>query len=854
MAMIGGNKPTNIDRIADLIDLDVEAGQTVEIEQPMPMDSDVAVEFGNNGEAQVDFFPDEAGMQPEAPFDANLAEYLSDQDLGRLANDLVGEFEDDHGSRLEWEETYVKGLDLLGFRYEDRERPFPGASGVTHPLLAESVTQFQAQAFKELLPPKGPVKTRIMGTETPETEDQARRVEDFMNYEITTVMKEYTPEMDQLLFYLPLAGSAFKKVYFDASKQRAVSTFVPVEDLVVPYTASDLETCERVTHIVKMTYNEVRAQQLAGFYRDIPLQPSETGIIDDPKSKTDELEGIRPGAAEMTYELLEFHVSTDIPGFEDPEGFHLPFVITVDRTSNQVLSIRRNYNPNDPLKTKIQYFVHYKFLPGLGFYGFGLIHMIGGLSRTATGALRQLIDAGTLANLPAGFKARGLRIRDDETPIEPGEFRDVDAPGGALRDSLVPLPYKEPSATLMQLLGFCVEAGQRFASITNLQVGEGNQEMPVGTTMALLEQGTRVMSAVHKRLHYAQKIEFQILARIFAESLPPQYPYQVIGGDQMIKQADFDDRIDVVPVSDPNFFSMSQRITLAQQELQLVQAAPELHNMKEAYRRMYQALGSENIEALLLPDPPPPAPMDPSQENGAALMGAPPTAFPEQEHMVHIEVHLSLLEIPVALMNPATVPSLVSHLFQHVTLEAQKMADQQMPEQQMPQGGNGMMPQMPQMQEGGMMPPGRPPGMPPGGPPPPNPQKEGLKAQIELQLLEQIMPRLEEILSPPDDGVVQLKQQELVIREQENEDDKQIAEQKLKLDAAKLAQKDKADTKKIKSQKDIAKMKVAVDEQKIKSQEDIAVLKSRAEEERTKSQEDIAALKAITDREKNRGK
>ena len=859
MAMIGGNKPTNIDRIADLIDLDVEAGQTVEIEQPMPMDSDVAVEFGNNGEAQVDFFPDEAGMQPEAPFDANLAEYLSDQDLGRLANDLVGEFEDDHGSRLEWEETYVKGLDLLGFRYEDRERPFPGASGVTHPLLAESVTQFQAQAFKELLPPKGPVKTRVMGTETPEIEDQARRVEDFMNYEITTVMKEYTPEMDQLLFYLPLAGSAFKKVYFDASKQRAVSTFVPVEDLVVPYTASDLETCERVTHIVKMTYNEVRAQQLAGFYRDIPLQPSETGIIDDPKSKTDELEGIRPGAAEMTYELLEFHVSTDIPGFEDPEGFHLPFVITVDRTSNQVLSIRRNYNPNDPLKTKIQYFVHYKFLPGLGFYGFGLIHMIGGLSRTATGALRQLIDAGTLANLPAGFKARGLRIRDDETPIEPGEFRDVDAPGGALRDSLVPLPYKEPSATLMQLLGFCVEAGQRFASITNLQVGEGNQEMPVGTTMALLEQGTRVMSAVHKRLHYAQKIEFQILARIFAESLPPQYPYQVIGGDQMIKQADFDDRVDVIPVSDPNFFSMSQRITLAQQELQLVQAAPELHNMKEAYRRMYQALGSENIEALLLPDPPPPAPMDPSQENGAALMGAPPTAFPEQEHMVHIEVHLSLLEIPVALMNPATVPSLVSHIFQHVTLEAQRMADQQMPEQQMPQGGNGMMPQggngmMPQMQEGGMMPPGGPPGMPPGGPPPPNPQKEGLKAQIELQLLEQIMPRLEEILSPPDDGVVQLKQQELVIREQENEDDKQIAEQKLKLDAAKLAQKDEADSKKIKAQKDIAKMKVAVDEEKIKSQEDIAVLKSRAEEERTKSQEDIAALKAITDREKNRGK
>ena len=808
--------PTNIERLSDLIDLEVEDGTEVQIEEPLTPDgmNDIAVEMSDGG-AEINYFPDEDPME-EVPFDANLADFVDEGELGRIAVSLLGEFEEDKGSRSEWEEAYVKGLDLLGFKYEDRDRPFPGASGVTHPLLAESVTQFQAQAFKELLPPKGPVKTRVMGNETPETEDQARRVQEFMNYQITTVMEEYTPEMDQLLFYLPLAGTAFKKVYYDVNKQRAVSTFVPVEDLVVPYTASDLATCERVTHVVKMTHNEVRTQQLAGFYRDVPLQPSETNIASDPKEKVDELEGIQSVGDELMYELLEFHVSTDIPGFEDPDGFHLPFIITIDRESSEVLAIRRNYRQDDPLKNKAQYFVHYKFLPGLGFYGFGLIHMIGGLSRTATGALRQLIDAGTLANLPAGFKARGLRIRDDETPLEPGEFRDVDAPGGALRDSLVPLPYKEPSATLMQLLGFCVEAGQRFASITNLQIGEGNQELPVGTTMALLEQGTRVMSAVHKRLHYAQKTEFRILARLFAEYLPPVYPYQVIGGDQAIKQTDFDDRVDVVPVSDPNFFSMSQRITLAQQELQLVQSNPEIHNIKESYRRMYQALGSENIDALFVPDPPPPAPVDPAQENGAALMGAPLTAFPEQPHMVHIEVHLSFLETGIPMANPMAMSSLVSHIFQHVSLEAQNLADQQMPEQQ-------QMP--PQMQAGGMM-----------QPPPPNPQKEILKAQIEAKILEPIMPRLEEVIAPPDDGVVALKQQELEIRARENEDDNVIAEQKIQLDKAKLKQKDKTDTKKISLDKAKLKQKDQSEEESIKAQEDIAVLKANVERERIRQE------------------
>ena len=633
-------KPTNIERVSDLIDLEIQTGETVEIEDPTPNDADVAVEFNADGSAELNYFPDEA--EEEVPFESNLAEFMDDGQLSGLAMELMGDFEEDRASRQEWEDTYVKGLDLLGFQYEDRDRPFPGASGVTHPMLAEAVTQFQAQAFKELLPSKGPVKAQVMGAATPDVELQASRVQDFMNYQITTEMEEYTPEMDQLLFYLPLAGSAFKKVYYDTMKQRPCSNFVPVDDLVVPYSVSDLNTCERITHIVKMSHNEVRAQQISGAYLDVEIKPSYVGASDT-QDKEDELEGI-DGTSDMMYELLEFHVLMDLPGFEDPDGMHLPHINTVESTSSKVLSIRRNYRADDPMKQKIQYFVHYKFLPGLGFYGFGLIHMIGGLSRTATAALRQLVDAGTLSNLPAGFKARGLRIRDDETPLEPGEFRDVDAPGGALRDSLIPLPYKEPSGTLFQLLGFCVEAGQRFASVTNLNIGEGNQELPVGTTMALLEQGTRIMSAVHKRLHYAQKTEFKILARLFAETLPPEYPYMVVGGDQSIKQTDFDERVDVIPVSDPNFFSMSQRISLAQQELQLVQSNPQIHNIKEAYRRMYQALGTENIEALFQPDPPPPVPVDPAMENSGMLMGMPATAFPDQDHATHIEVHLAFLE------------------------------------------------------------------------------------------------------------------------------------------------------------------------------------------------------------------
>jgi len=808
-------QPTNIDRVTDLIDLDIEAGQEVEIEAPLPEDMDIEVNFAQDGSAVLDFMPDEMNVEAMIPFNANLAEYMDEGELGALSAQLMGDFEEDRMSRDEWEDTYVKGLDLLGFRYEDRDRPFPGASGVTHPLLAEAVTQFQAQAFKELLPAKGPVKTEIIGAATPEVEAQADRVREFMNYEITCVMEEYTPEMDQLLFYLPLAGSAFKKVYYDPSLQRAVSKFVPVEDLVVPYAASDLETCSRITHVVKMNYNEVRNQQLSGFYRDIEITPAYNTTQTVSQDKIEEIEGISGAGNDMMYELLEFHVVMEMPGFEDPDGLHLPFIITIDRTSGRVLSIRRNYYEDDPLKQKVTYFVHYKFLPGLGFYGFGLIHMIGGLSRTATAALRQLVDAGTLSNLPAGFKARGIRIRDDETPLEPGEFRDVDAPGGALRDSLMPLPYKEPSGTLFNLMGFCVEAGQRFAAITDMQVGEGNEQAAVGTTLALMEQGTKVMSAVHKRLHYAQKTEFRILARVFSEYLPPEYPYQVVGGDQMIKQADFDGRVDVIPVSDPNFFSFAQRISLAQQELQLVQSNPEIHNMKEAYRRMYTALGSENIEALLMPDPPPPMPVSPALENASAMMGAPLTAFPDQDHDAHIESHISFLENAMAKMNPMVSTALLSNIFQHVAFKAEQIAEQQLQQmaQQDPQLQQQLMQEQQMMQQSmmaeqqGMLAP----------PMPPNPMREQLKAQTEAGLLDDLMPRINEIMAVAEgnEGVLALKQEELMIRSQENEDDKRIAEEKLDLEREKMRVREETDEEKMRSQEDIAALRASISREKM---------------------------------------
>jgi len=538
-------------------------------------------------------------------------------------------------------------------------------------LLAEAATQFQAQAFKELLPSDGPVRCQVVGAESKETIQQANRVRDYMNYQITDVMEEYTPEMDQMLFFLPLAGSTFKKVYYDPAAQRCKATFIHAEDLVVPYNASDLYEAERISEVQRVTKNTVAKRIASGFYRDVEL-PEPFFNEDRAQKKYQELEGVTPQKYQDLYNFVEMHVDLDLPGYESNDGVKVPYIVTLDRDSMTIMSIYRNYKPDDPSRKRIPYFVHYKFLPGLGFYGFGLIHMIGGLSKAATGALRQLLDAGTLANLPAGFKSRGLRVRDDAEPLQPGEFRDIDAPGGNIRDQFQLLPFKEPSQTLFSLLGFCVDAGRRFAAIADLQVGDGNQQAAVGTTVALLERGSRVMSAIHKRAYYSMKEEFKIMSRIFSEYLPPEYPYNVVGGNRMIKMSDFDDRVDVVPVADPNIFSMSQRVTLAQTELQLAQANPQIHNMHEAYRRMYEALGVRNIDALLQPEPDPPVPIDPAQENTAALQMQLPKAFAEQNHDAHIAAHMSFIRTRMVQSNPSVYALLQGHISEHVSLKAKK--------------------------------------------------------------------------------------------------------------------------------------------------------------------------------------
>jgi hypothetical protein len=501
-----------------------------------------------------------------------------------------------------------------------------------------------------------------------------------MNYYITNVMEEYTPEFDQMLFYLPLAGSTFKKVYYDEALGRAVSKFVPVEQLIVPYEAGDLETCPNITQVVRMPYNDLRKLQVSGFYQDIPLLPSsyDENSVDEEIAMID---GIQSSSIDYDVTLLECHVDLDLEGFEETDetgeatGIKIPYIVTIAQENGQILSIRRNYREDDPMKKKITYFVHYKFLPGFGFYGLGLIHTIGGLSRTATVALRQLIDAGTLSNLPAGFKARGLRIRDDDEPLQPGEFRDVDAPGGAIRDALMPLPFKGPDSTLFQLLGFVVQAGQRFATITDMKVGEGNQQAAVGTTLALIEQGSRVMSAVHKRLHYAMKTEFKILARVMGEYLPQQYPYVIENKEASIMAKDFDRRVDVIPVSNPSIFSQSQRIALAQAEMQLAAQAPELHNMEEVFRRMYDALGVENVDKILKTTPEErPSPKNPALENMDILEGLPLKAFEGQDHQAHIIAHMIHGNSPMLQAQPKAAIGLQKHILEHVELQAKEQA------------------------------------------------------------------------------------------------------------------------------------------------------------------------------------
>ena len=496
-----------------------------------------------------------------------------------------------------------------------------------------------------------------------------------MNYQIMDQMKEYEPEFDQMLFYLPLSGSTFKKVYYDDLLGRAVSKFIPADDLVVPYSASSLEDADAIVHVIKMSANDLRKQQVSGFYSDIEI--TTPGMeTDEITKKEQELEGVKQLKQDDIHTLLECHVNLDLEGFEDMKegemtGIKLPYVVTVDESSRKILSIRRNFKQDDPLKNKTNYFVHFKFLPGLGFYGFGLIHMIGGLSRTATTALRQLLDAGTLSNLPAGFKSRGIRVRDDAQPLQPGEFRDVDAPGGNIRDQFMTLPYKEPSAVLLQLLGIVVGAGQRFAAIADMQVGAGNPQAPVGTTIALLERGSRVMSAIHKRLYVGLKEEFKLLADVFKTYLPKEYPYDVVGGTRTIKMMDFDDRVDILPVADPNIFSQTQRISLAQTQLQLATSNPQIHNLYAAYRGMYEAIGVKNINQIL-PPPAQPTPMDPSMEHIQALAMKPFQAFPGQDHRAHIEAHLNFMQVNMVRNAPMVMGAIQKNILEHITIMAQE--------------------------------------------------------------------------------------------------------------------------------------------------------------------------------------
>tara|TARA_R100000900_G_scaffold144362_1_gene128312 strand:- start:163 stop:2628 length:2466 start_codon:yes stop_codon:yes gene_type:complete len=775
-------------------DLEAENISPEEIEL---LDGDAQLD--EDGGATISFGPE---PQQAESHNSNLAEFMDEGELDEIVTELIEAYEGDKETRADWSSTYSEGLGLLGLKNEDRTEPFPGSSGVTHPLLAESVTQFQAQSYKELFPAGGPVKTQIMGATNPTVEAQSSRVKEFMNYQISHVMEEYEPELDQMLFHLPLSGSAFRKIYFDDKLARPVSKFVSSEDLVVPYDATDLMTCLRITHVIKMPANDVRKYQVSGFYRDIDLDDPSEPDSNKVKDKMDEIDGKKKVyTKDDIYTILEMHVDLDLPGYEDANeagetsGISLPYIVTIDESSSTILAIRKNWNETDVLKTKKQYFVHYKFLPGLGFYGFGLIHMLGGLSKSATSILRQLIDAGTLANLPSGFKARGLRIRDDDQPLVPGEFRDVDAPSGEIRNSLVPLPYKEPSGTLYQLLGFVIESGKSFAAVADMKLGEGNEVNPVGTTMALLERGMKVMSAIHKRMHAAQGKEFKLMAQLFAETLPPSYPYQVVGGDQMIKAQDFDARIDVIPVSDPNIFSVTQRVTLAQQQLQLAQSNPQMHNLSEAYRRMYEAMGVQNIEALM-PPPPQPQPKDPALENAELSVGMTAQAFPGQDHDAHIVAHIALLGSAVTKSNPQIMTNIQAHIMQHISLKAQEEVQKQMQEkmQQMQMQMQQMPPEQQQMMQQQMM-----------------MEMQNDVAKLQAQLITEYMENIDDMLTAAqDDPLVELKKEELEIREEENKRKEDEARAKLAFEKDKAEAKEKIDKEKIDQQNSATALRSAI--------------------------------------------
>ena len=766
--------------LSDLLPPDAEP----EVEFVIEEDSDLVGEIEDDeGGVLIDFDPDASAME-EVEFGENLAEHMEDDELGKISSELVSQFNSDKESRKDWEESYVKGLDQLGMKIDDRTSPWEGACGVTHPILSEAVVRFQSQAIGEIFPAGGPVKTRIVGKMTPEKEQQSNRVENYMNYLTTEVMSEYRPETEKLLFSLPLAGSAFRKVYWDPNMDRPCAMFIPSEDLVVSYGASSLMTCERITHVLKRNANDIRKLQVSGFYKDIDLQDDGT-TTSRIKEKYDQLTGESPSYdSDSRYTILEMHVDLDLAGFEDMDedcectGVALPYVVTIDQGSSSVLSIRRNWMEDDENRTRREHFVHYEYVPGLGFYGFGLVHMIGGIAKSATSILRQLVDAGTLSNLPGGLKSRGLRIRGDDTPISPGEFRDVDVPSGSIAENISFLPYKEPSTVLANLLGNIVEEGRRFASLTDLNVSDMNQEAPVGTTLALMERSMKVMSAVQARLHAAMKHEFKILEQIVRDHSPHPYPYD-LDGDEVMKPEDFDDRIDVIPVSDPNSSTMAQRIMQYQAALQLAGTAPQLYDLPKLHRQMLEVLGIQDADQLIPLEDEIPS-RDPVSENMNLIMGDPVKAFMWQDHEAHITAHMSAAQEPrmaelLSMAPDAGVKeaALAAHVGEHLAFQYRREIEKQI------------------------------------GVPLPPPD-EPLPDDVEVQLSKLVAEASERILQQgmaeqqqqqqeeqAQDPVLQMRSRELDIKEQDVSSRAQEREARLQLDMEKAKSRDSVERERI---------------------------------------------------------
>jgi hypothetical protein len=750
------------------------------------MSPEMIISETDDGGIMIDLDPSDV-LEEEVSFDSNLADYCEDKVLQEVASELLGMCGSDKQSRKDWEETYIKGLDQLGMKIEDRSTPWPGACGVQHPVLAEAVVRFQAQTITEIFPNAGPVKTKMIGRMTEEKEKQSLRVKEYMNYLITEDMPEYRSETEKMLFNLALAGSAFRKVYWDPNMGRPCSMFIPAEDLLVSYGAPSLEMAERITHVMKKTPNEMRKLQVSGFYRDVEL--SEAGSdLSDIQEKYDELTGDSPGfTSDNRHTVLEVHVDLDLAGFEDmqdgdPTGIALPYVVSIDKGSSEILSIRRNWMEDDSLKKRRDHFVHYEYLPGMGFYGFGLIHLIGGITKSSTSLLRQLVDAGTLANLPGGLKARGLRIKGDDSPIMPGEFRDVDVPGGAIRDNITFLPYKEPSNVLFQLLNNIVEEGRRFASITDMKVSDMNQQAPVGTTLAIIERSMKVMNAIQARVHYAMKKEFKILSNIVRDYLPEDYEWEV-DGNEVFKAQDFDNRIDVIPVSDPNSSTMAQRIMQYQAALQLASTAPQLYNLSELHRQMLDVLGIEDADEIVPTEDDVKA-LDPVSENMNLLKTDPVRAYMFQDHLSHIQVHMDAAKDPKMMQIIQSSPkakqieaALAAHVLEHLGFQYRQEIEKEL-------------------------------GVP--LPPPDEPLPQDIEVRISALVAEagsRLLGRdiaeqqLKEQMAKMKDPVIQQQNRELDIKEAQ-------VESKIKADAAKIA----ADLKKAEDRLEVEKQKITSSE------------------------------------------